>query len=295
MTPEGPPKGDLGKKGEGVLERWMAELERIVERRRGYDVVPWARCREVARGEGLSLGQVERAVLRRGLVPSRYERNVGTLGCEGQLRLLEARGAVVGCGGLGGVVVELLARAGVGTLVLVDGDTFADHNLNRQILCREEDLGRPKVRVAMERVRSVNSAVEVVAVETFLTEENAPGILAGCDVAVDALDGQSSRRVLFRACAALGIPAVHGAIGGFWGQVGTVIPGDRSALDLWGVEGPDRGVEEERGNPPCTPAAVGALEAAEALKILTGVGDPLRGRLLWGDLGSQEWRVLPLG
>lgn len=279
---------------ESVLARWMERLEQHVERRKGYGVVSWELCREVALAEGVPRRRVEIELLRRGIVPSRYERNVGTLGCEGQLRLLESRAAVVGCGGLGGLVVELLARGGVGHLVLVDGDTFADHNLNRQILCREEDLGRPKARVAAERVKAVNGAVDTTAVEDFLTDANSPRILTGCDVAVDALDSQSARRVLFGACAALGIPAVHGAIGGFWGQVGTVLPGDRSVLNLWDAEGPERGVEVETGNPPFTPAVVAALEVAEALKLLAGVGSLLRGRLLWGDLGLQNWQSFSL-
>mgnify|MGYP000858705597 CR=1 FL=1 len=119
-------------------------------------------------------------------------------------------------------------------------------------------------------------------------------ILSGCDLAVDALDGNRARKTLRNACRDLGIPMVHGAIAGFWGQAGVFFPGDATPWDAPEGELPDRGVELETGNPPFTPALVAALEAAEAIKILANVSKPLRHRLLWADLDRGEFHKLRL-
>lgn len=277
-----------------MTEDWKSRIENAAEERGTFRVVPWLLCRELAASSGLHAGEVERWACENGIVPSRYERSIGTLGLDGQARLLGSTAAVVGCGGLGGLAVDLLARAGVGRLVLVDGDTFTDHNLNRQLLCDESNLGQSKARGAAHRVVAVNGAVETRVVEVFLEEENALQILAGCDLAVDALDSNGARKILRNACRELGIPMVHGAIAGFWGQVGVFLPEDTTPWD--GPDGnlPDRGIELETGNPPFTPAFVAALEAAEAIKLLAGVSKPLRHRLLWVDLDRGEFHKLRL-
>ena len=273
----------------------MRDLWARGEERDGVVLVPLGAVREAARCWGVSPREAEIRVLEAGACPARYERNLGTLGREGQLRLLRSAVAVAGCGGLGGYLAELLARAGVGRLVLADGDVFGESNLNRQLCCTEADLGRPKARVAAERVGRVNGAVEVRVLEAYVDEAGADAFLEGCDLAVDGLDNQTARRVLHRACGRRGIPFVHGAIGGFWAQVAVFRPGEPSLWDLWG-DGPDRGVELRTGNPPFTPALAAAVQAAEAVKLLTGVGTPLRGTLLWFDLAegtSQSLRYAP--
>jgi len=273
---------------------WRTLLVEAAERRGTTRVVPWSLCRELALETGTDPLEIETWACENGLVPSRYERNIGTLGLAGQARLLRSAAAVVGCGGLGGLIVELLARAGVGRLILVDGDTFSDHNLNRQLLCDESNLGSPKASAAALRVKTVNGAVRTRVVEAYLDESNARGILSGCDLAVDALDGNRARKTLRNACRDLGIPMVHGAIAGFWGQAGVFFPGDATPWDAPEGELPDRGVELETGNPPFTPALVAALEATEAVKVLAGVSAPLRHRLLWIDLDRGEFHKLRL-
>ena len=277
-----------------MTEDWKSRLENAAEERGSFRVVPWPLCRELAASCGLPPREVERWACENGIVPSRYERSIGTLGLEGQARLLGSTVAVVGCGGLGGLVVELLARAGVGRLVLVDGDTFSDHNLNRQLLCDESNLGRSKARAAARRVEAVNGAVETRVAETFMDRGNALEILSGCGLAVDALDSNGARKILRNACREIGIPMVHGAIAGFWGQVGVFYPEDTTPWD--GPEGslPDRGIELETGNPPFTPAFVAALETAEAVKVLANVSKPLRHLLLWIDLDRGEFHKLGL-
>ncbi len=278
-----------------MSEEWKSRIETASTPSGSIRVVPWGLCRELAAAFGLPAREIERWACENGIVPSRYERNIGTLKTEGQARLLASTAAVVGLGGLGGLIADLLARAGVGCLVLVDGDTFSDHNLNRQILCNELNLGKPKSSVAENHIRAVNGSVETRVFETFLNDSNALEILSGCSLAIDALDSNGARRVLRRACRDLGIPMVHGAIAGFWGQAGVFLPEDSTPWDGPEEALPDRGVELETGNPPFTPAFVAALEAAEAIKVLAGVSKPLRHRLLWADLDRGDFQKLRLG
>jgi len=232
----------------------------------------------------ISVSQMEILALSERIVPARYERSQGTVGWDGQIRLLESTVAVVGCGGLGGWIIEGLARMGVGHLILVDGDEFEENNLNRQLLCTEGTLGRPKVEVAHQRVMQVNSAVQVTAFHTWVDEENLPQIICGAQVAVDALDTLSMRLSLQRATAKMGIPMVHGAIAGMMGQVMTILPGDRGLLHLHGeAEPPDRGMETQWGNPAATPMMVASWEVHEVIKLLLGKGDLIRDRMLLMD------------
>jgi molybdopterin/thiamine biosynthesis adenylyltransferase len=250
---------------------------------------------EVAQQDGMSLRQVEILALRGKLLPERYLRNLGTLGWEGQRRLLESCVAVIGCGGLGGAVIEGLARSGVGRLIVVDGDRFVPHNLNRQLLSSMASLGRPKVDVARGRVAGINPAVEVVAWAVAATVENLPALLSEAEVAVDALDTPGDRLVLQEAAGRRGIPLVHGAIAGFIGQVTTVFPGDRTLSLLYGTGGvPAHGAEFVLGTPAPTPMLVAACQVAEVLKLLTGRGEVLRGCLLYLDLESGTVERFPL-
>ncbi len=254
-------------------------------------IVPWIVCREAALEAGIPPRQAEIWACENGICPSRYERSIGTLGLDGQARLLSSRAAVIGCGGLGGWIVEILARAGVGEMVVVDGDVFADNNLNRQLFCDESNIGQAKSRTAAERAKKVNGAVELTIWDEYLTPENAGDILAGCIVAIDALDGNKSRSALFSSCRRLNIPMVHGAIGGFWGQSCVLFPEDTPPWEFG--SGADKGIEQLTGNPSFTPPFVASIEAAEAIKLITGVGEPLR-KLLWCDLETHEYHKVRL-
>lgn len=240
----------------------------------------------------LSVRQIELIALENLIIPERYERSIGTVGVKGQIRLLESTAGVIGAGGLGGFVLELLARMGVGRLVVVDGDTFSDSNLNRQLLATEENLGIPKVEAAVTRIASVNAAVAVEAHQCRGDGGNLPTIFAGCDIVLDCLDNLSSRFALEKVCAGLNLIMVHGAIAGFLGQVAVIRP-DRPLLKaIYGqaVEaGLDRGVETEVGNPSATPAMVAAWQAGEAVKALAGLEGVLpANRLLIIDMQRAE-------
>jgi len=260
-------------------ERLTAALEALKDA--GAHSLSLRETHALAREHGCAVRLVEERALCVGLPPERYARNLGTTGLDGQARLLRACVAVVGCGGLGGWIIEVLARMGIGRLVLIDSDRFEVSNLNRQAGCLEGNLGRPKAECLAERVRAVNGAVEPVAHVARLTEANAATLLGGVEVVVDALDTLPDRLALARAAAALGVPLVHGAIGGYTGQVMTILPGDPGLEGLYGGAGwPARGVEVELGNPAATPMMVAAWQAQEVIKLLLGKGDILRNRLL---------------
>ena len=267
-----------------------------VEKVAGIPTLSLRRVKEVAQDLGLSRREAEIAVLELGIVPRRYLRNHGTVGVEGQLALLRSRVAVIGLGGLGGYIVEGLARMGVGQLVLVDGDVFVDHNLNRQVLSQEAYLGRPKAEVAGERVRAVNPAVVVTTYVEYATRGNLTDILSGADVVVDALDRLPTRLVLQEVAARENVPMVHGAIAGGMGQVMTILPGDAGLRALYG-DGPvpEQGAEAELGTPPASPMMVAAWQVHETVKLLTGKGELLRGRLLFLDATAGQIRVFDLG
>lgn len=235
----------------------------------------------LSRQLGLSRRDVQIAAVKSQVLPLRYQRSFGTLGWAGQARLLESRALVVGAGGLGGYLVEGLARMGVGRIAVVDGDTFAEHNLNRQLYSTEENLGRSKALVAAERGRLVNGAVEIVPHDLFLDELNADALVADADVVLDGLDSIPSRLLLQEAAARGEVPLVHGAIAGFYSQVMTILPGDPGLFRFYRREGaPSRGIELELGNPAPTPMLCAALQVAEAIKLLAGIGTLLRDRLL---------------
>lgn len=279
---------------EATLRRQIGEL---VQDEDGVRVVRHQAVRDLAAANGCSIREVELAALGAGVVPWRYVRNVGTIGLDGQAKLLRSTAAVAGLGGLGGYVTEALARMGVGRLILIDGDVFEEHNFNRQLLSGETKLGMPKADAARRRVAEINSAVEVMAHAAMLTRESLPQLLEGADVVVDALDRLPIRLILQESVQALDIPLVHGSIAGFLGQVMTIFPGDPGLRGLYGGAGelPEQGLEAQLGTPAATPMAVAAWEAQEVVKILTGRGEPLRNKLLVMDMETGSVDFLQLG
>lgn len=218
----------------------------------------------------------------------RYQRNIGTITQEEQNLLGKKSVCIIGCGGLGGGVIENLTRMGVGNLTVVDGDVFDETNLNRQVLSHEKNLGAAKALEAAEQMNLINSNVTITPVHGILTEENASDIIRGHDVVVDALDNVGARRCLEQACEAENIPLVHGAIGGWNGQVGIVMPGCRMIQQLYEVESQVAAPT----NPPFTPAVVAAMEAAETVELLLNRDEALRNKLLVLDLLNHEYEVI---
>ena len=258
-------------------------------------LLPWQRQVEASERFAVTLAQVEGVALERGILPARYQRNRKALSVADQLTLFRSSVAVIGCGGLGGYVVEELARLGVGRIVVIDPDVFEEHNLNRQLFSSPANLGLAKVATAVARVAEINPAVTIVPVHAAFSPENGVELLGGCKVAVDALDTIQVRLELADVCAGLNIPLVHGAIAGWYGHVTTQYPGDETLQSIYRSWKGGKGIEETLGNPSFTPALVASLEVAEVCKLLTGQGSPLRGRQLVIDLFSMEMNVINIG
>ena len=234
----------------------------------------------VAGGEDLSSRDLDR-----------YSRQVMLegIGYDGQLRLRGARACIVGAGGLCHPIAARLVGMGVGRVRLVDRDTVELSNLHRQVLFTEADVGRVKVEAAAERLRAMNSDVDVEAVAASVNDSNAASIVAGCDVVIDALDSVTARYALNRACVAAGIPFVSGAAVGTAGQALTIVP-ERTACyhcvfpSLDEDEMPTCSIE---GVNPAVLSIVGGIEASEAARVLVGKEPALSGRILHVDIDTM--------
>ncbi len=205
-------------------------------------------------------------------------------------QLFNKRVAVIGCGGLGGYVIQMLARLGVGKLSICDGDVFSMSNLNRQVFCDMSAIGKSKALHTKDCVWRINPNTEVTAFAEMLTEENGERILEGADLVVDCLDSIPARRLLVKLCERLGLTLVSGAIGGFYGQVTVVFPGDKTLDYIYpeGIENHDAGL----GNPPFTPALIAAVQVAQAAKFLTRKGELLRHKLFFIDTLNDRSEVI---
>lgn len=258
----------------------MDELHSFLQSSASEDLLPWLSHVAAVERFGMSHAEVEHSALVLGLLPSRYQRNRNAITVVEQLKLFRSTVAVIGCGGLGGYVIEQLARLGVGKIVAVDPDVFEEHNLNRQLLSSPGAVGQSKVEAAANRVREINPATTLVPKHKAYSSDNGKELLAGVNVVVDALDSIPVRLALSNTCADLGVPLIHGAIAGWYGQVTTQFPGDKTIEALYSrwVEG--KGAEKRLGNPAFTPAVVASIETAEVCKVLLGVGHPLQSRKL---------------
>jgi len=222
----------------------------------------------------------------------RYDRN-GIFTAQDMEVLENSKVCIVGCGGLGGYVLELIARVGIQEITVVDGDVFDESNLNRQLLSMPDNLGEVKVLEAKKRISRLNPKAEITAVHDYLGPHNAGKIIDGMDIVIDALDNIPIRLVLQQACEEKNIPLVHGAIAGWYGQVTTVMPGDWTLNRVYS-SGHKKGIETEIGNPSFTPAYVASIQVSEALKVLTNKGETLRNQIMYIDLLDNEVHILPI-
>ena len=286
---------ELSQPGQVDFQAVVNRLTASSQESAGVVVVPLSAVQSAAAEFGLERLEVELIALEARLLPWHHLRSLGTAGWEGLARLMRSTVAIIGLGGLGGYVVEGLARMGIGHLVLIDGDVFAEHNLNRQLFSLESNLGLSKAEVARQRVKAVNGAVEVTVHAAFATAETLPHLLHGADLVVDCTDQLPIRFTIQDVAQKMGLPMVHGAIAGYVGQVMTIMPGDAGLKGLYGCgDVPERGIEVELGNPAATPMMVAAWEVQEAVKVLLGRGQLLRNRLLFMDAESGTIETLQL-
>ena len=202
-----------------------------------------------------------------------------------QERFKDAKITVIGCGGIGGETIEMLARMGIGELVLVDEDAFDLSNLNRQTLASLKDLGLSKSAVAADKVRLINPYVKVTSFHEHVDGDNLDIIIGDSDIVIDALDNVLTRVIVSRKALEKGIPYIHGAIHGTLGQITVFLPNsDKTYEEMFNLPSQGKELDGETiealknvtsGVPPVigpTPNLIGCLEAMEAYKILTGVG-----------------------
>ena len=223
----------------------------------------------------------------------RYLKNMNALSIEDIKKINNGKVAVIGCGGLGGYIIEMLGRIGVGYITAIDGDVFDETNLNRQIISHTKNIGMSKAMEAKKRMALVNPDIHLEPVRTMLDESNALALLKGHDVIVDALDSIKTRLIVQSGAAKLNIPMVHGAIGGFYGQVTTIFPNDRTLDFLYPRNnGVNKGVEEELGNPSFIPPLVASVQVAEVIKILINRGDLLKKKVLFIDVLNNNFDLV---
>lgn len=216
---------------------------------------------------------------------SRYARHLVLkgMGGAGQQALKRAKVLVVGAGGLGSPVVAYLAGAGIGTLGIIDHDTVSLHNLHRQVIHTE--IGAGKASSAGRFAHALNPHVAVVVHAETLDSANAPAILSGYHLVLDGTDNLATRRLVAATCESLGLTLVSGAVSMFDGQVTTFAPGGPRFTDLYPTEADDADLPscEATGILGPLTGVIGTLMAMEAIKLITGIGEPLIGRVLTYD------------
>jgi molybdopterin/thiamine biosynthesis adenylyltransferase len=228
----------------------------------------------------------------------RYSRHLvlNEIGPAGQRKLLESRVLVLGVGGLGSPVAMYLTASGVGKVGVIDGDRVDLSNLQRQVIHPDAAVGRLKAEVAAERAQQLNPDVEVVSHPVQLTRDNAMTLFSEYDLVVDGTDNFQTRYLANDAAYLLGKPLVHGSIFRFEGQISDFVPGEGCYRCLY-PEPPPPGLVpacSQAGVLAALPGVIGTLQAVEVIKLVTGSGRPLVGRLLIHDALAMSFREMRL-
>src|SRR4030043_9122 len=216
------------------------------------------------------------------------------LGLKGQRKLAKSKVTIVGLGGLGTVSALYLALAGVGHLRLIDQDTVEPQNLHRQILYTTDDLHYPKAEIAAEQLMKLNPLLKAEPVSENLHAGNVEALLSGVDCVVDGLDNMITRYLVNRACVKLGVPYVFGAAIGIEGNLSVFAPPNTPCLEciLPNLSDNDLLKCSTRGVLGATPGIIGAMQAMETIKVLTGIGTPLKGKLMVGDFNDMTFTTI---
>ncbi len=237
----------------------------------------------------------------------RYARHIvlPEIGGAGQQRLKRARVLVIGAGGLGAPALQYLAAAGVGTLGIVDDDDVSLSNLQRQVIHATDTIGMAKTESASRAITAINPHVTVARHDFRLTSSNAPAVVRSYDIVVDGSDNFETRYAVADACAAEGRPLVHAAVGRFDGSITVLKPFENGKdgkpnpnyRDLF-PEAPPSGLVPscaEAGIVGALTGVIGTLQAMEAIKLITGIGEPLVGRLLLYDALAARFDTIRYG
>ncbi|MEP0987572.1 HesA/MoeB/ThiF family protein [Ekhidna sp.] len=227
----------------------------------------------------------------------RYQRQIvlPDFGAEGQQKLLDAKVVVVGAGGLGVPVLQYLVGMGVGTIRIVDGDDISLSNLQRQVLYFTADVGKKKAEVAKERLKGLNPEVSIEVTTQMLEKQNAKDLISGCDLVIDCTDNIETRYIINDVCVANEIPFVYGALYKHEGHVSVFnYQGSSSYRDVYPDDSAKVDNCNEIGVLGVLPGIIGTYQTMEAVKVLTGIGQPLAGKLLVVDAINTEHYVFEL-
>jgi molybdopterin-synthase adenylyltransferase len=276
--------------GPACLATLMPRTTPLCRNGREARLVPEAALAAWAGDRGLSLRQAVAAALAGGIFPECWERNFPSLMPGEQLRLFQSAALVAGLGGLGGFLAEFLARVGVGRLLLADGDHFTAANLNRQLLATQITLGHPKALATAQRLHEINPALVAEAIPRFLSAANLGEYIPQVQVVVDGLDTLKARRELAAGARDAGVPLVHGAVTGRFGQVSTLMPDDG------GERHPALSADAAPAREVLAPAValVASLQVQEAIRVLLGQPPAYRHRLAHFDGDTGRLEILPL-
>ncbi|BDZ70330.1 HesA/MoeB/ThiF family protein [Methanobacterium petrolearium] len=229
------------------------------------------------------------------------DRQKGILDENQQIKVKKSQITVIGCGGIGGAVLEMLARMGFGKLRIIDKDIFEISNLNRQIMSNIESIGKPKTEVTKKELQLINPSIKIEAFNEELNNENVHKILEGSEIVIDALDNLLTRIIVSRYAKKMNIPFIHGAIHGTMGQVTVITSDTPSYEEVFKLPSQGEDLTEKIASnimklnnevPPVispVPNIVGCLQAFEAVKIITGKGHPIMApHVLMFDLAKEE-------
>jgi molybdopterin/thiamine biosynthesis adenylyltransferase len=273
----------ISPEDEKILEPFLAECK-------GSEIT-LRQVERISTETGTCPRKVEWFAIKKGLTPQRYLRNLGTFSHEGQLKLLESTVVLVGLGGLGGQLVEQLGRVGIGKIIAVDPDVFDETNLNRQLLSNESNIGNQKTHEAKARLARINKAVEFTGFQCRL-DELPDEVWQNADLVFDCLDNIDDRLILAQKCSAQKRPLVHGAIAGWYGEVGIVWPGSKMLEKHY--QGQHEGLEKELGTPAFTAAVAASLMGAKGCRILMGKHKSKQSTIQFFDLLEDDWENIQL-
>jgi len=248
---------------------------------------------DLSRKTGISLARLEILALQNGVAPEKYLRNFTTFSLDEQVRLLESGAALLGLGGLGGLVLEYLARSGVGRIRAADGDVFEESNCNRQILSSPANLGQSKAGAAAARARLLNPACEFEVWPKFVDAASVAACVRDREVVIDALGGLAMRRELAEAAAVAGVPLVTAGVAGLTGWVAVVAPGSASPAGLFAAS-KGQSAEIVSGTPAPAVGAAASVMAGCALDVLRGRRPALWGKMLLFDLADATFETVVL-
>ena len=247
--------------------------------------------KSISQNTGIPLRRVECFALGKGLIPFRYQRNIGTFGIDGQIKLLRSTVMIIGLGGLGGGVLEQIARAGFGTILAIDSDVFDQSNLNRQLLSTEHAIDEEKVATATKRVHEINSAVSFTG-HVCKFQDLPDDLWQEADIVFDCLDNIPDRLILADKCSRADCPLIHGAIAGWYAEVGIVWPGSKMLERYY--QGQTEGIEKELGTPASTAMMTASIMAAKAVQILVGSDLSKESKMHIFNLLDNEWQTITM-